>query len=60
MAGVSLLRVENGRIVEERVLADLMGAMQQLGVLLVPEPARLAARGGRDGGDASAPQAEKR
>jgi predicted ester cyclase len=33
MAGVNLLRVENGRIVEERVLADLMGAMQQLGVL---------------------------
>lgn len=33
MAGVSLLRVEHGKIVEERVLADLMGAMQQLGVL---------------------------
>jgi predicted ester cyclase len=33
MAGVSLVRVTGGKIVEERVLADLMGAMQQLGVL---------------------------
>jgi ketosteroid isomerase-like protein len=33
MTGVSYVRVEGGKIVEERVLADLMGAMQQLGVL---------------------------
>ena len=33
MAGVSLVCVMGGKIVEERMLADLMGPMQQLGVL---------------------------
>jgi predicted ester cyclase len=37
MSGMSLVRVANGKIVEERVQADIMGAMQQLG--LMPGPA---------------------
>jgi predicted ester cyclase len=37
MSGVSLLRVIDGRIAEERVLADLLGAMQQLGVVPGPD-----------------------
>ena len=32
MNGMSFLRVANGRIIEERVQADIMGMMQQLGV----------------------------
>lgn len=36
MSGISILRVENGKIVEERVQADMLSMMQQLGV--VPSP----------------------
>ena len=36
MSGISVLRLAGGRIVEERVQADVLGMMQQLGVLPVP------------------------
>jgi predicted ester cyclase len=36
LTGISLLRVANGKITEERVQADILGFMQQLGV--VPPP----------------------
>jgi ketosteroid isomerase-like protein len=31
MSGMSMLRVEGGRVAEERTIADILGAMQQLG-----------------------------
>lgn len=36
MSGISIVRVVGGKIVEERVQADVLGMMQQLGV--VPSP----------------------
>ena len=36
MAGIGFYRVADGRIVEERVLMDVVGAMQQLGVMPAP------------------------
>jgi hypothetical protein len=36
MGGISVVRLAGGRIVEERVDADVLGAMQQLGVLPAP------------------------
>lgn len=37
MPGISIIRVANGKIVEELIQADIMGMMQQLG--LIPAPA---------------------
>lgn len=33
MTGMSILRIANAKIVEERVQADILGALQQLGVI---------------------------
>jgi predicted ester cyclase len=40
MAGISIVRVANGKLVEERVQADIMGLMQQLGLIPAPESTR--------------------
>lgn len=37
--GISIVRVVNGKIVEERAQLDTLGMMQQLGVIPAPEPA---------------------
>jgi steroid delta-isomerase-like uncharacterized protein len=36
MAGISLLRIEGGRIVEDWVVDDLLGLMQQIGAVTLP------------------------
>jgi hypothetical protein len=40
MTGISIVRVANGKVVEERIQADIMGMMQQLGLIPSPDPAR--------------------
>jgi predicted ester cyclase len=42
VSGITINRVQNGRIVEHRVNSDFLGLMQQLG--LVPPPAGRTAR----------------
>jgi ketosteroid isomerase-like protein len=39
MQGISIVRLAHGKIVEERVQPDMLGAMQQLGVIPTPEQA---------------------
>ncbi|HYO50719.1 MAG TPA: ester cyclase [Chloroflexia bacterium] len=41
LTGTSLLRVVDGKIVEDRVRADLIGLMQQIGAMPAPEPVGL-------------------
>jgi predicted ester cyclase len=36
MSVISILRVEDGKIVEERAQADIMGGLQQLGIIPTP------------------------
>jgi predicted ester cyclase len=37
IGGIGAYRIEDGKIVEDRVAEDLMGLMQQLGVVPAPE-----------------------
>jgi len=37
MSGISILRMKDGKILEERVQADILGMMQQLGVVPPPQ-----------------------
>ena len=39
--GISLLRVAEGKIVEDRVRADMVGLLQQIGVMPAPGPTGL-------------------
>jgi hypothetical protein len=39
MSTVSIFRIENDKIVEDRVAEDTFGFLQQLGVIPVPEQA---------------------
>jgi predicted ester cyclase len=39
MTGISIFRIENDKIVEDRVAEDTFGFLQQLGVIPVPEQA---------------------
>ncbi len=41
LTATSLLRVVDGKIVEDRVRADMIGLLQQIGVMPTPEPAGL-------------------
>jgi hypothetical protein len=39
MQGISVVRLVQGNIVEEQIQPDMLGAMQQLGVIPTPEQA---------------------
>jgi hypothetical protein len=39
MTGISIFRIENDKIVEDRVAEDTFGFLQQLGVIPTPEQA---------------------
>ena len=41
LTGLSLMRLVNGKIVEDHVRADMIGLLQQIGVIPAPEPAGL-------------------
>jgi steroid delta-isomerase-like uncharacterized protein len=40
LSGIAIVRVENGKVVEEREDSDMLGLMQQLGLELNPKEAR--------------------
>ena len=37
MAGITILRIKNGKIIEERTDMDALGAMMQIGMELKPK-----------------------
>lgn len=39
ITGMSILRIANGKIVEEWAMPDFMSMMQQIGAIPTPEPA---------------------
>jgi len=41
LPGISLFRLRGGKIVEDKVRADILGLLQQIGVVPAPEPAGL-------------------
>lgn len=41
LTGISLLRLADGKIVEDKVRADMVGLLQQIGVIPAPEPVGL-------------------
>ncbi|HEU5086575.1 MAG TPA: ester cyclase [Roseiflexaceae bacterium] len=40
MSGISIERIENGKIVERRVNSDMLGMLQQLGLIQPPQSTR--------------------